>query len=75
MDSFDEIGNLFWIDKDLNQTLGDKDFSLKKGILVDFTQTYDLSDVMKAEEWGTQEVADRGLRLANLAYYQVWKLD
>lgn len=75
MDSFDDIGNLFWIDQDLNQLLGNKDFSLKKQILTDYTQTYDLSDVMKAESWGKGEVADRGLRLADIAYHQVWRLD
>lgn len=68
------IGNLLWIDKDLNDRLGAKDFKAKRDILATRRTTYDLDDILAAEDWGQEEVVLRSHRLAELSYDKVWRI-
>ena len=69
-----EVGNLLWVDSDLNRELGAKPFAQKQAILKTRSTTYDISDVLDAKDWGEAEVNARTLRLAELAYDKVWRV-
>lgn len=68
-----EIGNLLWVDRNLNSALGAKPFAEKKAILSERSQAYDVADVLSAGTWGETEVRERSRRLAVLAYETVWR--
>lgn len=67
-----EIGNLLWVDKDLNNRLGTKTFTAKREILKERSGVYDFRGVIDAEDWIREDVALRSKRLAELAYDNVW---
>ncbi|MGL5826007.1 MAG: GmrSD restriction endonuclease domain-containing protein [Nocardioides sp.] len=68
------IGNLLWVDEELNAELGSLAFDQKKPILAKRSQSYDFSDVLSATEWTGSEVEERAHRLAELAYDKVWRI-
>lgn len=69
-----EIGNLLWVDSELNTQLGTKPFGEKKALLDNKKQAYSVSDILAADTWDEAQVAARSRRLAELAYDSVWKV-
>jgi uncharacterized protein with ParB-like and HNH nuclease domain len=69
-----DIGNLLWVDEKLNEELGSKDFDSKKEILSRRRSSYDVADILAADNWGEMEVSTRSQRLAELSYDKVWKI-
>lgn len=68
------IGNLLWIDEDLNVELGSKSFKEKQKILSHHRELYDMEDILAATKWGEEEILQRGERLAQIAREQVWNI-
>jgi hypothetical protein len=68
------IGNIIYVHEDLNAKLDDKPFAAKRGILKKQAAFYDLDDVVSANDWGEEEVAERAARLGRLAYDSAWKV-
>ena len=68
------IGNLLFVDDDLNQKLGDKVFTQKTKILGKSETQYELSDVLAAHKWGKDEIDARARRLAETSYDSIWSL-
>lgn len=68
------VGNLLWIDAELNALLGAKDFDEKRSILLGYRNTYDIDDLLSAEVWGAAQVEQRTRRLAELALADTWSL-
>lgn len=68
------IGNLLWVDENLNGELSHKSFTEKKTILSRFRELYDIDDILEADEWGSAQIEARAQRLAVLARNEVWLL-
>lgn len=68
------IGNLLWIDEDINTELDSKPFEVKKAILAKYKDSYDLDDILAADTWGTEQIVARAQRLAEKARTEVWDL-
>lgn len=68
------IGNLLWVDENLNGQLANKSFADKQAILRRHASNYDVADVLAATSWGQPEIEARAKRLADLAVDVVWKL-
>jgi hypothetical protein len=69
-----QIGNLLWVDEDLNGKLANKTFVEKKKVLAKEKASYDFADILDEDEWGADQIIARGQRLAAKAYDDVWKL-
>lgn len=68
-----EIGNLLWLDQNLNQSLSADGFAIKQAALSSHINMYDIDDVVAATKWGEAEVSARSKRLATLSFDEVWK--
>jgi hypothetical protein len=66
------IGNLLWVDEELNQLLGTLPFAGKQKLLASRAGVLDVADIITAEEWGSKEVEERARRLAKIGYDKVW---
>lgn len=67
------IGNLLWVDENLNRLLGAAPFEKKKEILAKRSSILDVADILAADEWGPTEANSRAKRLAEFAYDTVWR--
>lgn len=68
-----KIGNLLLIDHDLNDKLGNKDFSDKKILLL--SSKVKVDEIIKnASIWNEDEIVRRTKYLANIAYNTVWQI-
>ena len=73
-DVIGNIGNLLYLDEQLNNQLGHKVFAEKKKILAEHRGSYDLDDVLSADTWGPTQIAARANRLARVARESTWSL-
>ena len=67
------IGNLVLVNKDLNNKLANKSFDQKVHILKDCYVWID-PVILKAQDWGADEIVRRTKLLAEDAYENVWAL-
>ena len=62
------------MDQELNTKLAHQAIAQKKAILSEYRELYDMDDILSADTWGTEEIAKRAQRLAELAQTKVWRL-
>jgi hypothetical protein len=67
------IGNLLFIDQDLNEKLENKSFSEKKKILAKANVWMD-DHIKNASAWGQTEIQARASFLASVSFNSIWKL-
>ena len=68
-----QIGNLILLPSKVNGKLADDDFSTKSLAYKEFKASVP-EDVLEATAWTTDAIASRTMRLAELAYSEVWKV-
>jgi uncharacterized protein with ParB-like and HNH nuclease domain len=67
------LGNLIYLDQDMNGKLGTKPFEDKKAILLQ--SGYTLPDfVMEADTWTPENVVNHVENMAETAYHDIWKI-
>lgn len=66
------VGNLLYVDYDLNGDLGEKTFEQKKGILKKAQAVWVDDLILDAEEWGDEQITGRTSALAGQAYDELW---
>ena len=67
------LGNLVFLPKTLNTTLGDKKFASKQKVLIGAIQMAH-DPLGEAEDWGEDEIAERTNWLAEISYDKVWRV-
>lgn len=67
-----QIGNLFLVDHELNNKLGNKSFSEKKQLLLQSNVPLDQM-IREANVWGEEQIEQRTRFLAKKAYEEIWK--
>lgn len=67
-----QVGNLLYVDEELNGALDNKSFAQKKAILAKYRHLYDVDDVLACADWGPAEIQARSARLASLALAGPW---
>jgi hypothetical protein len=72
-DSIGMIGNLILTDGNLNEKLGNKEFTAKRKILKS-TNLYVDKMIDEASSWGDKEINERTLFIAKFAYTKVFKI-
>lgn len=68
------IGNLIFVDEDLNVKLDSKPFSRKKQLLKAARQVWVPPEILSASTWNQAAIEARARNLAEVAYRQLWKL-
>ncbi len=68
------IGNLILVSPELNKRLANKSFEEKRSILSE-TGVWVDPVLLKAKEWGSKQIEERGDLMAEQAYEEVWKLN
>lgn len=66
------MGNLLYLDEELNGALDNKSFTQKKAILEKSRRLYDVDDVLDCADWGPTEIQARSARLASAALAGPW---
>lgn len=68
-----QIGNLILLPSKANGKLADDDFSKKSAAYKEYEASVP-QDVLEATEWTTDAITSRTMRLAELAYSDVWRV-
>ncbi len=66
------VGNLLYVDLDLNDRLGNKTFGEKQKILIRAKGVWVDDYIPDATKWGQDEIEQRTLELAGEAYDKLW---
>lgn len=66
------VGNLLYVDLDLNERLGNKGFDEKQKLLLKAKGVWIDHSIRDAAEWGKEEIEQRTLELAAEAYDDLW---
>jgi Protein of unknown function DUF262/Protein of unknown function (DUF1524) len=66
------VGNILYVDHDLNAELGDQTFEAKKDILENATGVWVDPYVLDGEAWGKEQIEERTYDLAGQAYDELW---
>jgi len=68
-----KIGNLLYVDFDLNDKLKNKPFSEKLAILIQYQ--YPIDDIISnSTKWGKDEIDKRTKHLSEISYKSIWKI-
>lgn len=66
------IGNLFFVTEEMNGKLSAKSFAAKKKLLAKVPWVW--PEIETKAGWGSTEIADRGLAMAELGREKIWKI-
>jgi hypothetical protein len=66
------VGNLLYVDLDLNEKLGSKGFAAKRGILRGASGIWVDDFILGGDDWGTSEIEERTIEIAEQAYDDLW---
>jgi hypothetical protein len=66
------VGNLLYVDLDLNAELGSLSFEDKQTILAEAQGAWVDELVLGSKDWGSKEIEERTVRLAAQAYNELW---
>lgn len=68
------IGNLVLLDSGLNSEVGNKEFKLKKDIIVKKSTLISSKRIVeKKSEWGDNEIIERRNSLVDILYKEIWE--
>lgn len=75
-DEFDvgAIGNLIFVNENLNGKLGAKSFADKKSLFTKQHNVYIDEYLKNASEWDEEAIANRGVALAEIGHQKIWKI-
>ncbi len=67
------LGNLIFLDEDMNGRLDSKPFKDKKDILIE--NDYTVPDfILNSDEWEAEQVNNHTMLMAEVAYNEIWKI-
>jgi uncharacterized protein with ParB-like and HNH nuclease domain len=68
------VGNLLYVNHDLNGKLGNKSFAAKQKILKAAKNVCIDDSTLSATSWGKEQIDARTVQLAEIAYDRLWKI-